>query len=115
MAAANKGPKKRTKQLNISTIISGDGRPIRLGRVQEGGRSSAALPTSPVIDPHSDSGSDEGNMPTQIFVLWLRGTGSVLCRIALWDCLGDEIWSNFPRNLYNQNRSSVPPKVLLMN
>ena len=96
MAAANKGPKKRTKQLNISTIISGDGRPIRLGRVQEGDRSSAALPTSPVTDPHSDSGSDEGNMPTRIFVLWLRGTGSVLCRIALWDCLGDEILVQFP-------------------
>ena len=78
MAAANKGPKKRTKQLNISTIISGDGRPIRLGRVQEGDRSSAALPTSPLIDPHSDSGSDEGNMPTRVrFVVAWNWVGVV--------------------------------------
>ncbi|XP_022790933.1 ral GTPase-activating protein subunit alpha-2-like, partial [Stylophora pistillata] len=57
MAAANKGPKKRTKQLNISTIISGDGRPIRLGRLQEESRSSSAGPSSPV-DSLADTGGD---------------------------------------------------------
>ena len=63
MAASNKGPKKRTKQLNISTIISGDGRPIRLGRLQEEDRSSAALASSPV-ETQPDTGSDDppGNM-----------------------------------------------------
>ena len=58
MAAANKGPKKRSKQLNISTIISGDGRPIRLGRLQEDDRSSAALPSSP-IETQPESGPDD--------------------------------------------------------
>ena len=64
MAASNKGPKKRTKQLNISTIISGDGRPIRLGRLQEEDRSSAALPSSPVETQPADTGPDDppGNM-----------------------------------------------------
>ena len=57
MAAANKGPKKRTKQLNISTIISGDGRPIRLARIQEENRSSSARPSSPV-DSLTDIGGD---------------------------------------------------------
>ncbi|KAJ7379788.1 hypothetical protein OS493_012534 [Desmophyllum pertusum] len=57
MAASNKGPKKRTKQLNISTIISGDGRPIRLGRLQEGDRMSSTVPGSPV-DTQQDSGED---------------------------------------------------------
>ena len=57
MAVANKGPKKRTKQLNISTIISGDGRPIRLGRLQEESRSSSAGPGSPV-DTQGDTGED---------------------------------------------------------
>lgn len=57
MAAANKGPKKRTKQLNISTIISGDGRPIRLARIQEENRSSSAGPSSPV-DSLTDIGGD---------------------------------------------------------
>ena len=63
MAASNKGPKKRTKQLNISTIISGDGRPIRLGRLQEDDRSSAGLPSSPV-EAQPESGPDDapGNM-----------------------------------------------------
>jgi len=60
MAASNKGPKKRTKQLNISTIISGDGRPIRLGRLQEGDRMSSTVPGSPV-ETQPDSGED-GNI-----------------------------------------------------
>ena len=60
MAASNKGPKKRTKQLNISTIISGDGRPIRLARLQEGDRMSSTVPGSPV-ETQLDSGED-GNI-----------------------------------------------------
>ena len=60
MAASNKGPKKRAKQLNISTIISGDGRPIRLGRLQEGDRMSGTVAGSPV-DTQPDSGED-GNI-----------------------------------------------------
>lgn len=58
MASSNKRPVKRTKQLNISTIISGDGRPIRLGRLQEDDRSSAALPSSPV-ETQNDSGAED--------------------------------------------------------
>ena len=57
MAASNKGPKKRTKQLNISTVISGDGRPIRLARLLEGERVQAGQPSSPV-DAQPDSGDD---------------------------------------------------------
>ena len=63
MAASNKGPKKRAKQLNISTIISGDGRPIRLGRLQEEDRSSAALASSPVeTQPDTEPDDPPGNM-----------------------------------------------------
>lgn len=63
MAAANKGPKKRAKQLNISTIISGDGRPIRLGRLQEDDRSSAVLPSSPVeVQPDSVPDDEPGDL-----------------------------------------------------
>lgn len=60
MAASNKGPKKRAKQLNISTIISGDGRPIRLGRLQEGDRMSSTVAGSP-LETQPDSGED-GNI-----------------------------------------------------
>jgi len=66
MAASNKGPKKRTKQLNISTIISGDGRPIRLGRLQEGDRMSSTVPGSPV-ETQPDSGED-GNIAGRLHV-----------------------------------------------
>lgn len=67
MAASNKGPKKKAKQLNISTIISGDGRPIRLGKLQEDDRSSGVLPSSPV-EQQPDSGAEDsqGKM-----LLWL--------------------------------------------
>ena len=68
MAASNKGPKKRTKQLNISTIISGDGRPIRLGRLQEGDRMSSTVPGSPV-ETQPDSGED-GNIAGRLHV-WI--------------------------------------------
>ena len=69
MAASNKGPKKRTKQLNISTIISGDGRPIRLGRLQEDGRSSGALPASPV-EPQPDAEAEDP--PGKMLLLFSR-------------------------------------------
>lgn len=67
MAASNKGPKKKAKQLNISTIISGDGRPIRLGKLQGDDRGSGVFPSSPV-EQQPDSGAEDsqGNM-----LLWV--------------------------------------------
>ena len=63
MAASNKGPKTKAKQLNISTIISGDGRPIRLGKLQGDDRGSGAFSSSPV-EQQPDSGAEDsqGNM-----------------------------------------------------
>lgn len=58
MAASNKGPKKKAKQLNISTIISGDGRPIRLGKLQGDDRGSGVFPSSPV-EQQPDSGAED--------------------------------------------------------
>ena len=83
MAASNKGPKKRTKQLNISTIISGDGRPIRLGRLQEGDRMSNTIPGSPV-DTQPDSG-DERNVDgeCEYKIVMDHWSGVVLLKITL--------------------------------
>lgn len=58
MAASNNVPKKKSKQLNISTIISGDGRPIRLGRLQEHDRSSGVSLIS-TVEPQPDSGPED--------------------------------------------------------
>lgn len=55
MATANKISQKRRKSLNISTIISGDGRPIRLARVQDESKPNNLLP-SPLDS--QDSGDD---------------------------------------------------------
>lgn len=82
MAASNKGPKKRTKQLNISTIISGDGRPIRLGRLQEGDRMSSTVPGSPG-ETQPDSGED-GNIAgrLRVWIILLRSNTNEVPRVA---------------------------------
>jgi hypothetical protein len=55
MATVDKVSQKRRKSLNISTIISGDGRPIRLARVQDGSKLNNLLPSP--SEPQ-DSGDD---------------------------------------------------------
>ncbi|KAK3718791.1 hypothetical protein QZH41_014047, partial [Actinostola sp. cb2023] len=63
IAVVNKVGQKRRKSLNISTIISGDGRPIRLARVQE--ESKPSLVHSPFDTPDSGEESQDIKTPVQ--------------------------------------------------
>ncbi|XP_048586068.1 ral GTPase-activating protein subunit alpha-2 [Nematostella vectensis] len=63
MAAHNRTVPKRRKSLNISTIISGDGRPVRLARVQETSKTpnhvpSPAEPTETIEEKNNENDSD---------------------------------------------------------
>ena len=103
MAASNNVPKKKSKQLNISTIISGDGRPIRLGRLQEHDRSSGVSLIS-TVEPQPDSGPEdsqgnpscdniiyssdkEGSLSKDMFWLNLPPPLDIYCwNSMLWGC-----------------------------
>ncbi|EDO33259.1 predicted protein [Nematostella vectensis] len=78
MAAHNRTVPKRRKSLNISTIISGDGRPVRLARVQETSKTpnhvpSPAEPTETIEEKNNENDSDNDDQ---------QGRFTLLARVA---------------------------------